>query len=294
MVTLREALFANREILGNQYNHFGKNERTYLSYDKTSGWSVVQFKGILGFVKEILRRLGFYASIQWKTVHSAYLATDKSKLNLPHSFCVKIDRCARHALHKKTPTHRRNCSSLQFFVEQPSGFQMCTQIGSVHISLERGKISCVNGVEAIVATPNAQEEVARAIGKDREAHFREIMATGAVETEQIEVTNAGLLSDHGIRKIMVCGVPPHSAYARLSLRDLYHRLLDKAHENELRSVAFPMSHMGYDVQGVTEIAMGVIDDYAKKHPECFSKVKLIVSENDYIEARNICRTMFRF
>jgi len=293
MTALRDALFANREILGTQFERLGKKERIYLSYDKVAGWSVIQFKGVFGFIQEIFRRyFGFYVSTHWKNVHQAYRAIDATRMNLPHSFCVKIDRCARHALRA---THRKNGSSHQFFIEHPEKYLICTQIGPVHISVERGTIARTKGVDAIVATSNVYEEVAQAIGSDRERDFREMLNPDAMDPEEIAVTNAGSLSNTGIRKILVCALPHSDTPFKksLSLRDLYHRVLDKAFEEEIRSLAFSFAGMAQEL-GVADaagVALEVVEQYACAHPERLDKVKMIVSENDYIKVRELCRSM---
>lgn len=68
MITLQAALEQNKAILGPQFQNLGKAHRVYLSYD-LNGWSVKDFSGFFGRIKDILRRyLGCYASTHWDRV----------------------------------------------------------------------------------------------------------------------------------------------------------------------------------------------------------------------------------
>ena len=88
-VDLSTVLSVQSPLLGAKCENLGRAKRVYLSYDRTTGWAVQDFRGCLGFVKKILRALGFYSSTHLKNIASQM----QREANVPQQLLNKINAC---------------------------------------------------------------------------------------------------------------------------------------------------------------------------------------------------------
>jgi O-acetyl-ADP-ribose deacetylase (regulator of RNase III) len=321
MVTLQQAITQNQNVLGANFEHLGKSERVYLSYDKDAGWSVQKFSGCFGFVKLIFRWLGFYASTHLSTVHGQL----QREVNVNPALKVKIEGCwnrqkGGNSVPAVLPTvlplgapPRLDEPQRRFVPTLNQRNRIGMFIGDTHISVEQGGILNLRNITSIVNAAN--EACLGGGGIDGAIHdaagpelfaeclqLPQIRPNGRCETGQAVITRSGLLgqrarADMNIERIIHAVGPRYNAAnpaeSAALLKATYINSLNVAHANGSRSIAFPAIStgiFGYPFQEATRIAIQAVEEYAQQNPGRFDEIKFVFLWN-YLEAAAVYNGM---
>lgn len=323
MITLQEVIAKHQNLLGTNFEHLGKKNQIYLSYDQTTGWSVQKFDGCFGFIKQIFRWLGFYAS-----THFLHVAGQLHKeTNVPIELKMKINDCVNRNI--------KGDGRKWLFGYQPGELPLVEEprsrfvpdpnipnrfglyIGDTHISIQQGDITWVAGVSAIVNAANEtclggggiDGAIHRAAGPqllEECQKLPQIRPNVRCETGHAVITEAGLLAvrvqdgppprnlNYNVDRIIHAVGPRYDAAnpagSAALLKATYINSLNLAHANGIRTIAFPAIStgiFGYDFDAATRIAMETVEEYAVQNPGRFDEIKLIFWQDLYDRARAV-------
>ena len=170
-------------------------------------------------------------------------------------------------------------------------------IGTTEITIMQGDIT-QQYIDAIVNAANEHLShgggVALAISKAAGPEFQKysdampIISNGEkCPTGSAVITPAFKLEKNGIKKVIhATGPRGDNPNKKQLLYDTYYNSLQVAHDNGLKSIAFPAistAIFGYDINEATPVAFAATRDFIKAHPKAFVEVRFVLfSDKDLV------------
>lgn len=287
-VTLQNALTFNQTLLGDSFEHLGKKNWIYLTYDSTAGWGVVEFKGCLGYFQQFLRWIG----LAWWTNLSTVVHQIQREPNVPPALMAKISDCWNRQ------GHQVQIAAPQAVVApQPAAAPVVNRVSiDVHgtqVTIEQSDITRVQGVKAIVNAANTaclggggiDGAIHQAAGPALLAACQELPLLAPnvrCNTGGAVITPSGNLARIGIDHVIHAVGPVYNradpAASAALLRQAYISSLDIAHANGIQTIAIPAIStgiFGYPFDDATHLALTTVANYAHQHPGRFTEIKLL-------------------
>ncbi len=294
-VTLQNALTFNQALLGDSFEHLGRKNWIYLTYDSTAGWGVVEFKGCLGYIQQFLRWIG----LAWWTSLSTVAHQIQRGPNVPPALLAKISASWNRQGHQVqiAAPPAAAVPAPAAVVPAPAAAPVVNRVSiDVHgtqVTIEQSDITRVQGVKAIVNAANTaclggggiDGAIHQAAGPALLAACQALPLLAPnlrCNTGEAVITPSGNLArigiDHVIHAVGPVYNPADPAASAALLRQAYTSSLDIAHANGIQTIAIPAIStgiFGYPFDDATQLAITTVANYAHQHPGRFTEIKLL-------------------
>jgi O-acetyl-ADP-ribose deacetylase (regulator of RNase III) len=294
-VTLQNALTHHQALLGENFEHLGKKNWVYLTYDDVAGWGAVKYEGCAGYFQAFLRYIG----LAWWTTLSTVAHQIQREANVPPALLAKINGSWQRQGHQipapvAAPIAPPVAAPIAPPVAAPAAVnRVSINVGATRVTIEQVDITQVQGVKAIINAANPaclggggiDGAIHRAAGPDLLAACQALPVIAPnvrCNTGGAVITASGNLAQIGIDHVIhTVGPVYNAANPRESadlLRQAYTSCLDIAHANGIQTLAIPAIStgiFGYPFDDATQISLEVVANYAHRNPGRFTEIKLV-------------------